>query len=119
MSLIILSTSFCSFKEYSWKPTKLSSWFEALYTYKSSSKLFFFSALLIFFITSTNFLNGKDVPANELPNARKLCEDTAKEKSDKDGKLLPAAKEQASVVLESFYEQWIKAFDKSYTVEIK
>ena len=70
-------------------------------------------------INSTNFLNGKDVPASELPNARKLCEDTTKEKSDKDGKLLPAAKEQASVVLESFYEQWVKAFDKSYTVEVK
>ena len=70
-------------------------------------------------VNSTNFLNGKDVPASELPNARKLCEDTTKEKSDKDGKLLPAAKEQASVVLESFYEQWVKAFDNDYTVEIK
>ncbi len=70
-------------------------------------------------VNSTNFLNGKDVPASELPNARKLCEDTTKEKSNKDGKLLPAAKEQASVVLESFYEQWVKAFDNDYTVEIK
>lgn len=44
-------------------------------------------------IGSTKFLNGTDISANELPEARKLCQETVKEKSEKDNKLLPAAKE--------------------------
>ena len=39
--------------------------------------------------------------------------------SGADGKLIPAAKEQARIVLEEFYKQWIKAYDASYTVEVK
>ena len=70
-------------------------------------------------ITSIKFLNGNDLPAEELPNARKLCQETTLEKSENDDKLLPAAKEQAIVVLEQFYKQWIKAFDDSYQVEIR
>lgn len=70
-------------------------------------------------ITSIKFLNGSDLPANEFPNARKLCQETTLEKSREDEKLLPAAKEQAIVVLGQFYKQWIKAFDDSYQVEIK
>lgn len=70
-------------------------------------------------IGSIKFLNGKDLKAAELPEARKLCQETAKEKSEKDNKLIPAAKEQARVVLEEFYDQWIKAYDSSYTVEVK
>lgn len=70
-------------------------------------------------IGSIKFLNGKDLKAAELPDARKLCQETAKEKSEKDNKLIPAAKEQARVVLEEFYGQWIKAYDSSYTVEVK
>lgn len=70
-------------------------------------------------IGSTKFLNGTDISANELPEARKLCQETVKEKSEKDNKLLPAAKEQARVVLEEFYTQWIKAYDSDYMVEVK
>lgn len=70
-------------------------------------------------VVSLKFLNGEDIPANELPNARNLCQETIKEKSKKDEKLIPAAKEQAEVVLKSFYEQWIKAVDKEYKVEVK
>lgn len=70
-------------------------------------------------IGSTKFLNGTDISANELPEARKLCQETVKEKSEKDNKLLPAAKEQARVVLEEFYTQWIKAYDSDYKVEVK
>jgi hypothetical protein len=70
-------------------------------------------------IISVKFLNGQDIDASELPNARRLCQETAKEKSDKDKKLIPAAKEQSRVVLEQFYKQWIKAYDSSYDVEVK
>ena len=70
-------------------------------------------------ISKIKFLNGEDLPANELPNARKLCQETTKDKSEKDGKLLPAAKDQARSVLQEFYEQWIKAYDSEYIVEVK
>lgn len=70
-------------------------------------------------IGTLNFLNGEDISANELPNARELCENTIKEKAKNDDNLLPAAKEQAETVLQSFYAQWIKSLDKEYKVEIK
>lgn len=69
-------------------------------------------------VGSVKFLND-DVSADELPNARSLCAETIKSKSESDEKLLPAAKEQARVVLEGFYSQWIKAFDEEYKVEVK
>lgn len=70
-------------------------------------------------IGSVKFLNGSDVPADELPAARKLCQETVKTRSEEDNKLLPAAKEQARIVLEEFYKNWIKAYDSSYKVEVK
>lgn len=70
-------------------------------------------------IGSVKFLNGSDVPADELPAARKLCQETVKTRSEEDNKLLPAAKEQAKIVLEEFYKNWIKAYDSSYKVEVK
>lgn len=70
-------------------------------------------------IGSVKFLNGSEVPADELPNARKLCQETVKTRSEEDNKLLPAAKEQARIVLEEFYKNWIKAYDSSYKVEVK
>ena len=70
-------------------------------------------------IGSIQFLNGEDLSANELPNARKLCQLTTKEKSEKDKKLLPAAKEQAKTVLHEFYEQWLKIYDPQYKVEVR
>lgn len=70
-------------------------------------------------ILSINFLNGNELSASELTNARNLCQETTKERSQADGKLIPAATEQAKIVLEEFYKQWIKAFDSSYTVEIR
>ena len=70
-------------------------------------------------IGSVKFLNGEDVSADELPNARKLCQEETKAKSEKDDKLIPAAKEQAKTVLEEFYKQWIKSFDNTYVVEVK
>lgn len=70
-------------------------------------------------IGSINFLNGDELGADELPNAMKLCQTTVKEKSEADVKLIPAAKEQARLVLEEFYKQWIKAYDSSYVVEVK
>lgn len=69
-------------------------------------------------ISTVRFLND-DVQADELPNARSLCTDTIKSKSESDEKFLPAAKEQARVVLENFYSQWIKAYDKKYKIEVK
>lgn len=69
-------------------------------------------------VSSVKFLN-EDVSADELPNARNLCSDTIKNKSKSDEKLLPAAKEQARVVLEEFYSQWIKAYNDEYKVEVK
>lgn len=70
-------------------------------------------------IGSVKFLNGSEVPADELPAARKLCQETVKTRSEEDNKLLPAAKEQAKIVLEEFYKNWIKAYDSSYKVEVK
>lgn len=70
-------------------------------------------------ILSINFLNGNELSASELTNARNLCQETTKERSQADGKLIPAATEQAKIVLEGFYKQWVKAFDSSYTVEIR
>ena len=70
-------------------------------------------------IGSVKFLNGEDVSADELPNARKLCQEETKAKSEKDDKLIPAAKEQAKIVLEEFYKQWIKSYDNTYVVEVK
>ena len=70
-------------------------------------------------IHSIKFLNGNELSASELPNARKLCQETVKEKSEMDQKLIPAAKEQSRVVLEEFYNQWIKAYDSSYRVVIE
>ena len=70
-------------------------------------------------IGSVKFLNGEDVSADELPNARKLCQEETKAKSEKDDKLIPAAKEQAKTVLEEFYKQWIKSYDNAYVVEVK
>lgn len=70
-------------------------------------------------VLSLSFLNGEDVPASELANARELCQDTIKEKSNADGKLILAAKEQAEVVIKSFYETWTKAIDKEFEVEFK
>lgn len=70
-------------------------------------------------ILSRTFLNGEDLDADKLPEATKLCEDTLSEKVEKDEKLLPAAKEQAKVVLKSYYEQWLKALGEDYTIEMK
>lgn len=70
-------------------------------------------------IGSIKFLNGSDLPADVIPEARSLCQDTVKYKSEIDEKLIPEAKNQAVVVLENFYKQWIKAYDSSYQVEIK
>ena len=70
-------------------------------------------------ILSLTFLNGEDLDADILPEANKLCEDTLAEKAEKDKKLLPAAKDQAKVVLKSYYEQWLKALDEDYTIEMK
>ena len=70
-------------------------------------------------IGSIKFLNGNEVPADELPNARVLCQQTVMDKSKKDNKLIPSAKEQARVVLEEFYKKWIKAYDSSYEVVVR
>ncbi len=70
-------------------------------------------------IGSIKFLNGNNVSADELPNARKLCQEVTKSKSQEDNQLIPEAKAQAITILEEFYSQWIKAYDPSYTVEVK
>lgn len=70
-------------------------------------------------IGKVKFLNGSELKGDKLVDAKKLCQTTTIEKSEKDGKLLPAAKEQAREVLQSFYEQWIKAYDSEYKVEVK
>ncbi len=70
-------------------------------------------------IGSIKFLNGDDIPASKVSEARKLCEETIIEKSELDDRLIPSAKEQAKVVLEEFYKQWVKAYDSSYVVEVR
>lgn len=70
-------------------------------------------------IGSINYLNGTNLSSDEHPNALKLCQETIKNKSNADDKLIPAAKEQARTLLEGFYKQWIKAYDSSYGVEVR
>ena len=70
-------------------------------------------------IISVKFLNGDDLPPETLTEATKLCDVDVLERSKKDEKIVPAAKDQARVVLEGFYQQWIKAYDSSYTVEVR
>ena len=70
-------------------------------------------------IGTLKYINGDKMPADELPNAIELCRKTIESKSHIDENLLPAAKEQAGIVLKSLYEQWLKAFDKDYKLEIK
>ncbi len=70
-------------------------------------------------INSIKFLNGDEVPASKVAEARELCKDVTLEKSGADERLIPEAKDQAKVVLEEFYKQWIKAYDSSYVVEVK
>ncbi len=70
-------------------------------------------------IISVKFLNGDDLPADALTDGRKLCQEDVLERSKKDEKLMPLAKDQARVVLEGFYKQWMKAYDSSYTVEVR
>lgn len=70
-------------------------------------------------VGTLKYINGDKMPADELPNAIELCRKTIESKSHIDENLLPAAKEQAGVVLKSLYEQWLKAFDKDYKLEIK
>jgi hypothetical protein len=70
-------------------------------------------------IGTIKFLNGKDVAASELPNARKLCQETTKEKSEADEKIIPYAKEQAEIILVEFYKPFIKAYDSSYEIEVR
>ena len=70
-------------------------------------------------IGSIKFLNGNELNSSEYADARKLCQETALEKSKKDNKLIPAAKEQAKIVLIEFYNQLIKGYNPAYTVEVK
>ena len=70
-------------------------------------------------IESAKFLDGDSLSATELPEAIKLCQETIIERSTADDKLIPFAKEQARFVLEEFYQEWVKAYDKSYVVEVK
>lgn len=65
------------------------------------------------------YLKGDEVPASKLPEVLRLCQETTLAKSQADNQLIPAAKKQATIVLEEFYRQWIKAYDSSYEVIIK
>jgi hypothetical protein len=70
-------------------------------------------------ISSIQFINGDELPADILPEARKLCQETIKSKSGEDEQLLKTAKNQAEVVLEEYYKQWIKSYDSSYEIEFE
>ena len=48
-----------------------------------------------------------------------LLQDIIIEKSKNDAEILKNANEQARTVLEKYYESWIKAYDDSYSLEIK
>jgi hypothetical protein len=70
-------------------------------------------------ISSIQFINGDELPADILPEARKLCQETIKNKSNEDEQLLQTAKNQAEEVLEEYYKQWIKSYNSSYEIEFK
>jgi hypothetical protein len=61
---------------------------------------------------SKSFIKGEKLPASEVTNAQTLCEETIKEKAKADNKLLPAAREQVIVVLDNYYSQLIKSYNK-------
>ena len=64
-------------------------------------------------------LNGIDLAAGKTADAIKLCKEVTKEKSESDDNINSIAKEQAKIVLEQYYKQWVSVYDSSYTVEIK
>lgn len=70
-------------------------------------------------IISYNILNGDELGSGATATAHNLCEDIIIEKSKNDAEILKNANEQARTVLEKYYESWIKAYDDSYSLEIK
>ena len=66
-----------------------------------------------------SFIKGENTSPDDLPNILKLCEDTIKEKAKADNKLLPAAREQAIVVLDNYYGQLIKSYNKANNTDYK
>lgn len=70
-------------------------------------------------IASVNFLNGDKLPSSELVNGLGLCKETIKEKTNKDTELLEASKEQAKIILNLYYQKWIKSLGNDYKVEVK
>lgn len=70
-------------------------------------------------VTSLIYLNGDEKNNGSYPEARKLCKQTMVEECSKDKKVLPAAKEQAKIVLEEFYGQWIKSTNSSYKIVVE
>ena len=67
-------------------------------------------------------LQAKAEEKNKLSNAIKSAKPEEKAaiiaKSKEDKNVLPAAKNQATLILTEFYGQWIKAYDASYSVEV-
>ncbi len=66
-----------------------------------------------------SFIKGENTSPDDLPNILKLCENTIKEKAKADNKLLPAAREQAIVVLVNYYGQLIKSYNKTNNTNYK
>ncbi|MBQ2407905.1 MAG: DUF4230 domain-containing protein [Bacilli bacterium] len=70
-------------------------------------------------ISSTNFLNGDKLPADEIVSARALCKKEILQKSAADMELKKAAKEQVKIILSVYYEKWAKSLGDGYKVEVK
>lgn len=65
------------------------------------------------------FQNSKYDNVNELSEANRICNEDIKRRTSEDTLLLETAKENAKVVLQQFFETWLKNYYPGYTLEIK
>ena len=64
------------------------------------------------------FKNSEYDTVNELSEANRICNEDIKKRANEDSLLLETAKDNAKIVLEQFFETWLKSYYNGYTLEI-
>ena len=64
------------------------------------------------------FKNSKYDTAQELSEANRICNEDIKKRVNEDSQLIETAKENAKVILEQFFETWLKNYYSDYTLEV-
>ena len=64
------------------------------------------------------FKNSSYDTAQELSEANRICNDDLKKRVNEDAQLLETAKDNAKVILEQFFEAWLKNYYSDYTLEV-